>query len=145
MIVTELAGMAWQVADPHARVYRPTISVNIPSAKITISRGAMNLGGKPAHVRLAFAASPPSIAVIPTTPDDTLGYTISEHAGMRRNGKPVGVHHQTSSVLLCRMLAAAGYSGTVVVPLQWHPDGMLWGDMSMATQRVSRPKKEHTS
>jgi hypothetical protein len=141
-IVTTLAGMDWQIAEPHARVYKPTMAINIPQGKITLSQGAVNLAGKPKHVRLAFSAKPPSIAAIPTTPDDALGYTIGARQNGPRNGKPTGVHHQTLSQPFCRLLAAAGYSGTIMVPMQWHPDGMLWGDLTMATRRTPNKTKE---
>jgi hypothetical protein len=140
-IVTTLAGMDWQVAEPHARVYKPTMAINIQQGKITLSRGAVNLAGKPEHVRLAYSAKPPSIAVIPTSPEDALGYTIGARRNGAQSGKPTGVHHQTLSTPFCRMLATAGYSGTIIVPMQWHPDGILWGDLTMATRRTPNKTK----
>lgn len=143
-IVTTLAGMTWQIAEPHARVYKPTIAINIPQGKITISRGAVNLANKPEHVRLAYSAKQASIAVIPTTPDDPLGYILGErgHRVAPPNGRPTGIYHQTLSQPFCRMLAAAGHKGTIVVPLQWHPDGLLWGDLTMATQAKPRGNRK---
>lgn len=141
MIVTEAAGMTWQVAQPHARVYKPSVAINIAAGKLTISRGATNACGDPDHVRLLYSAEQASIGIMPTTAADELGYTIIRNAGTKPNGKPVGMHHQTLSQPFCRMLAAAGHRGTIVVPLQWHPDGLLWGDLTMATQAKPRGKR----
>lgn len=136
-----IAGMEWSVAQPHTRVYKPSVAINIPAGKLSLSRGATNAMGDPDHVRLLFSADPPSIAVSPTTPADTLGYTICRGKGRRPDGERTGgEHHQTLSKPFCRMLEAAGYRGTIVVPMTWHPDGLLWGDLTMATKRKSQAK-----
>ena len=133
---TTMAGMQWTVAEPGHRVLAASLAVNIPQGKLSLSVGAYKLAGSPRFVRLMFSPSPASIAVVPTTDKDELGYAIVSSAGRKRaNGKGIGAHHQTLSRHFCRMLQAAGYHGTLIVPLSWHPEGMLWGDLTTATTR----------
>lgn len=135
-----MADTTWTVAEPGYHIPNPSVAINIEGAKINISVGAFGLAGNPNYVRLLFSPSPASIAIVPTTGDDELGYTVvtcTTKPGPR--GRTYS-NHRTFSRPFCRMLAAAGYHGTWVVPLAWHPDGMLWGDMDGARQRENKAK-----
>lgn len=143
---TTMANMQWSVAEPGERVRRASVAINVKAGKLTISRGASILAGSPDFVRLLFSPSPASIAIVPTNSADPLGYSINNSVeGQRPDGRTIGAHHQTLSRPFCRMLAAAGYHGTWVVPLAWHPDGMLWGDMEGARQRENKTKEKRAA
>ena len=143
---TTMAGMQWAVAEPGEKVRKASVAINVKAGKLTISRGASLLAGSPDFVRLLFSPSPASIAIVPTTSADPLGYSINNSTeGQRPDGRPIGAHHQTISRSFCRMMAASGYYGTWVVPLAWHPDGMLWGDMDGALQRENKTKEKKTA
>lgn len=136
-----MADTTWSVAEPGERVLKASVAINIPQGKLSISVGAAKLAGHPRFVRLLYSPPTASIAIVPTTSEDELGYAVVTSAGRKRsNGRTIGTHHQTRSRHFCRMLIAAGYHGTWVVPLTWHRDGMLWGDMDGARQRENKTK-----
>lgn len=131
------AGMDWSIIQPRKRTQKLHVSINTRHYKLTFSRGLMAVIGNPANVLLAFSPSPASIAIIPADQDDDCGYTVNYGVTRRRPG--IGDRDgddKLQSAPFCKALKAAGYNGTVNVPLHFHPDGLLWGDMSQATMRA---------
>jgi len=129
----QLAGMSWDVCPPtHGVPSRPTVTVNIKAGRLNITQAAYEAAGRPAAIILLYSAEHKSIGLRPADPRDGGTLMVS---GSTRAGK------QVAAGMLSRRLAADGYGGILVLPVQWHPDGLLWGDLTQATRSSGRKGK----
>lgn len=127
-----LAGMDWQVCEPSPGGNNPIqATINIEAGKVYCSRRAWRAAGSPDAFMLMYSREHKSIGLRPC------------HA-TERGSTPVTMPGGTTPLLCARTLTNAmrsgGRRGTWRIPLQWHPDGLLWGDLSMATQFQRKSK-----
>ena len=131
-----LAGMEWEVCGPAPGALRTSrITINLGERRASLTEDAYNAAGKPDAVVLLYSAEHKTIGLRPVPASDPMSVLLSHSKG-RTTG------HQLSSGGLVRRMKSDGYTGSISVPLQWHPDGLLWGDLTMATkfQRKSQAK-----
>lgn len=132
MMRHEIAGMTWDVCVPtHGAPSRPTVLVNIKAGRLNLTKAAYEAAGCPQALLLLYSAEYRSIGLRPADPRDSGTLLVS---GSTRAGK------QVSAGSLTRRLAADGYAGILLLPVQWHPDGLLWGDLTQATRPASGRK-----
>ena len=133
----QLAGMAWDVCGPvRGPAARASVTINLTAQRVTMSRLAFEQAGKPEAVVVLYSADQRSVGFKRSDPREALAVLVTNKHGRGHGG------HQFASTLLARRMRSDGYSGTLYVPVQWHPDGLLWGDLTMATKRAGKsPKK----
>lgn len=125
---TTLAGMEWEVCGPvpgSIRVAR--ITVNMNKGKISITQQAYALAGKPDALMLLYSPEHKTIGLRPVESNNPFSVIVSRTSAG-------DISPQVSAAGITRRMAADGFDGSVCVPVQWHPDGLLWGDLTMATK-----------
>ena len=130
----DYAGMTWDLCEPiSGSPSLMRVSINMGEARIYIPAAVFDAAGGPTAVQLLYSRDERSVAIRPVDQRDPSALMMT-----RRTDKGVG--RWVSAGMLCRRLSADGYSGTLTVPVQWHPDGLLWGDLTMATKRPGKAK-----
>lgn len=128
-----VAGMTWDVCEPtHGSSGRLSATINVDEGRVTISGAAYSAAGRPAAVLVLYSRENKSFGLKPANPRDHSTLVVS---GNTRAGK------QVSARILTRRMAADGYTGRLAVPLQWHPEGLLWGDLTMARKAQRRASR----
>ena len=132
-----MAGMDWDVCDPLSGGQRaaPRITINLDHNTLSLTGGAMELAGNPSMARVLYSVEHNSIALRPTSDmRDNAVFNISRTKLVNGAGGMMTVGD------LCARLRAKRLSGSLSVPVEWHPDGLLWGDLTMATKRPGKAK-----
>lgn len=130
---TVVAGVTWDVCERGSQPpSSPRISIHTKGKRIFISGAAFEAAKKPEFVRVLYSETEQSVALMPVRGDDPSASVVSPRAG-RTTGWNV------AAAALCRRLITGGYTGTLYLPVQWHPEGILWGDLAGA-KRVARSK-----
>lgn len=126
-----LAGMDWEVAS---RVYGatkiPLVTVNLKTKKVSFTKSAYELAGSPEAVTILYSRKHKSIGFRASTLHDSSAVCVTE-CGARGC--------RMSAARLANMMIADGFLGTLVAPAQWHSDGLLWADLTMATKFRRKP------
>lgn len=130
----DYAGMTWDVCEPiNGSPSLMRVSIDFAQKRVFVPWAALEAAGHPIAVQLLYSRAERSVAIKPIDQRDpsALVLTLRTHRGLGR---------YASAGMLVRRLSADGYSGPLTVPVQWHPDGLLWGDLTMATRRKSQAK-----
>ncbi len=131
---TTLAGMEWEVCEPISGQHSEmTISINCGQRRIYIPTEPLEAAGWPTAVQLLYSRNEQSVAIRPVDHRDPSALVTSQRTD-------AGLGRYVSAGMLCRRLLADGYSGTLTLPVKWHPEGLLWGDLSMATKRPAKAR-----
>lgn len=130
----QLAGMAWDVCEPINGGPRisPRISIHSDDKRIYITLAAWELSGGPAAYQVLYSSDERSVGLRPIDPREPSSLAVTQRRD--KGGR------QISAAGLINRLARDGYAMPMSVPVQWHPDGLLWGDLTMATKRTGKAK-----
>jgi hypothetical protein len=122
-----LAGIVFDVcAATHGPEGRATVSLNLSSGRASMTSRAFDDAGKPVAVVSLYSSEHKTIGFRPADPRDATAVLVSNKHGKGHGGR------QFAASMLARRMRADGYAGSIRVPVQWHPDGLLWGDLTMA-------------
>lgn len=128
-----LAGISWDVCEPtHGSASQPSVSINIEAGRVSITAAAYDAAGRPEAFVSLYSPDHKSVGFRRADPRDALAVLVSNKGAAGHGGR------QFAAATLTRKMRADGYSGSIYVPVQWHPDGLLWGDLTMATKRVRK-------
>lgn len=131
-----LAGMDWEVCEPtRGPAGRASATINVDGGRVTVSELAFEQAGKPEAFVLLYSAEQRSVGFQKADPREALAMLVTQKHAKSHGG------HQFAAAMLARRMRSDGYSGTIYVPVQWHPDGLLWGDLTMATKRARKTAK----
>jgi hypothetical protein len=134
-MIARLAGMDWEVCE---RLVGPTIrstaTIELKHGRICLTALAFEAAKKPEAFVVLYSRDNKSIGFKPAALRDDLAMMVSRDKRYRGG-------HRLSSSVLARQLREDGYTGVLHVPVQWHPDGLLWGDLTMATKRQRKAAK----
>jgi len=131
-----IAGMDWEVCGPAPGQPRTSrITVNLTRGRVSITSEALRLAGNPEALVPLYSPEHKTIGLRPVQPTNPNALLVS-----RTSSQDSSRHIAAAGI--ARRLVADGYKGSISMPVQWHPDGLLWGDLTMATQftRRMRPK-----
>lgn len=124
---TDLAGMTWDVCEPI--VGRPSdmvVSISTTSARrLYLPNAVWDALGRPGMVRVLYSRLNQSIGIAAASTGDALAMVVT--------GRLQGQGRYVSCAMLTRRLASDGYRLPLRVPVQSHPDGLVWGDLTMAS------------
>jgi len=128
-----LAGIDWEVAErAYSSTSNPAITVNLKTKKVCVTRKAYELAGSPVAVVMLYSRKHKSVGIRPSPYDNKASLCIVD----------CGAHGcRISAASLANAMIADGYNGSLVVPVRWHQDGLLWGDLTMATKRQRKAAK----
>lgn len=134
----KLAGVEWDVCERNTHHYssKSLISINFRSGYINVSGPAWESAGSPDMFVVLYSRLNRSIALRPATPTDRDGLVAASAGG-------TGTSRRVKCRSLCNRLVADGYQDNQLkrIPIQWHPDGLLWGDLTMGVKVKSRAAK----
>ena len=134
---TKLAGMEWDVCErnPHHYSSKSLISVNLRCGHISVSGPALESAGSPDMFVVLYSRLNQSIALRPATPTDRDGLVAAAAGG-------TGTSRRIRCRSLCNRLVADGYLDNQLkrIPIQCHPDGPLWADLTMGVKVKGRAK-----
>lgn len=130
----ELAGMTWDVLAPIVgRQSEMVVSISaLDNRRLYLPDAVWSALGRPGMVRLLYSKLRQSIGIVPASAGDALAMVVT--------CRTKGQGRYASCAMLVRRLTNDGYSLPLSVPVQWHPDGLLWGDLTMATKRTGKGK-----
>ena len=129
-----MAGVDWDVCKA-MNVAESGVTIDLKRGRVSITPQAYDAAGKPAAFVSLYSAEHKSVGFRPADPRDALAVLASN-----RRGRAPSLARQFAAGMLSRRMRADGYSGSIYVPVQWHPDGLLWGDLTMATRRKRQAK-----
>lgn len=125
-----LAGMEWDVCGrTHGRPDEPTATIDLAEHRVSFNYRAYQAAGGPDALVPIYSAKMKSIGFRVADTRDALAVMVVMRKKDPRGG------FRVSAAMLVRRMRADGYSGSLSIPLTWHPDGLLWGDLTMATKR----------
>lgn len=125
-----LAGMEWDVCEPtRGPAARASATINIDGGRVSITSLAFEEAGQPEAFVSLYSSERQTVGFRRADPRDALAVLVSNKESHGHGGR------QFAATVLTRRMRADGYSGSIHVPVQWHPDGLLWGDLTMATKR----------
>lgn len=123
-----LAGMTWDVCGPANDWMVAT--VDLDRGRVSITGAAHAAAGRPSAVLVLYSAQNKCFGLKPASPRD--------HSTLVISGPTVRAGKRIAARMLARRMMDDGYSGKLSVPLQWHPDGLLWGDLTMARRTQNK-------
>lgn len=125
-----IAGMDWEVCGrTHGRPDEATATIDLAEHRVSFNYRAYMAAGGPEALVPIYSAKMKSIGFRVADTRDALAVMVVMRKRDPRGG------FRVSAAMLVRRMRADGYSGSLSIPLQWHPDGLLWGDLTMATKR----------
>lgn len=136
-MIAKMAGVEWDVCERNAHYYtsKSLVSINFKGGYINVSCAAWESAGSPDMFVVLYSRLNRSIALRPATATDRDGLVAAPAGG-------TGTSRKVKCRSLCNRLVADGYQDSQLkrIPVQWHPDGLLWADLTMGVKVKSRAK-----
>lgn len=135
-MTVDRAGMKWQVMSFKQQDIRPAVSVSTTDGRIYINAAALAKLGDAHSVIALYSAEHSSIGLAPCGPENP--HAMGIYRRPRSGDSEGGV---VGSIALARQLVQLGFTGTVRLPANWHPDGVLWCDLESAQKTPGRKRR----
>lgn len=133
----EHADMTWDLCVPGYGRPRSGehVTINLENGTMFIAVDTMLLAGNPEAVRVLYSAEHATIGLRPSTHADT------HAAHVAQNRRTVGVSGMVSVRDLAQKIRAKRITGSFRVPMERHPDGTLFGELSRREVVVRAPRR----